>query len=249
MLSSEVFADLNKTVSVADTNTTSILPAGSIVKSMFSSEVLSDLNRTVTSSEIASNTITTAQLNEQILKYLKPEITQSPALPSARNGQVYNGQSITLSTQSEGTYLCSQWKKNGFDLSGENNATLHDGNYTRVVSSDFGSVHTQSLVLDINEAALYHTVASASNLEMIWVSPGTFTVGIPTTETSRGGDETQHQVTLTQGFYLGKYEVTQSQYQVVMTGTTDSLSATPSQWSNNPNRPVDKKREKLYGSA
>jgi formylglycine-generating enzyme required for sulfatase activity len=71
----------------------------------------------------------------------------------------------------------------------------------------------------------------------------------PTTETSRGGDETLHQVTLTQRFYLGKYEVTQSQYQVVMTGTTDSLSATPSQWSNNPNRPVDKKREKLYGSA
>jgi formylglycine-generating enzyme required for sulfatase activity len=45
---------------------------------------------------------------------------------------------------------------------------------------------------------------------------------------------------LTQGFYLGKYEVTQAQYEAVMTGNTDGLSATPSNFSNNPNRPVEK---------
>jgi hypothetical protein len=49
----------------------------------------------------------------------------------------------------------------------------------------------------------------------------------------------QPNVTLTQGFYLGKYEVTQAQYEAVMTGNTDGLSATPSQWPNNPNRPVE----------
>ena len=36
------------------------------------------ISRTITSSGIAANTITTAQLNEQILKYLKPEITHTP---------------------------------------------------------------------------------------------------------------------------------------------------------------------------
>jgi formylglycine-generating enzyme required for sulfatase activity len=78
------------------------------------------------------------------------------------------------------------------------------------------------------------------NMQMLWVEPGTFTMGSPTTEAGRGTNETEHNVTLTKGFYLGKYEVTQAQYEAVMTGNTDSLSATPSEWPNNPNRPVEK---------
>ena len=66
---------------------------------------------------------------------------------------------------------------------------------------------------------LPHLVELNSNvsLEMIWVEPGTFTMGSPTSEAGRGSDETETQVTLTQGFYLGKYEVTQAQYEAVMT--------------------------------
>ena len=52
--------------------------------------------------------------------------------------------------------------------------------------------------------------------------------------------ETEHEVTLSNGFYLGKYEVTQAQYEAVMTGNSDELSATPSKWPNNPDRPVEK---------
>ena len=64
-------------------------------------------------------------------------------------------------------------------------------------------------------------VKSALDLEMIWVEPGTFTMGSPESQTSRSRNyetwrETQHEVTLTQGFYLGKYEVTQAQYKKVM---------------------------------
>ena len=78
-------------------------------------------------------------------------------------------------------------------------------------------------------------------LDMLWVEPGTFTMGSPTTEAGRDADrEDEHNVTLTQGFYLGKYEVTQAQYEAVMTGNSDGLSATPSNWPNNPNRPVEK---------
>ena len=49
-----------------------------------------------------------------------------------------------------------------------------------------------------------------------------------------------HQVTLTNGFYLGKYEVTQAQYETVMTGNSEGLNANPSNWHKGSNRPVEK---------
>ena len=54
------------------------------------------------------------------------------------------------------------------------------------------------------------------NLDMLWVKPGTFTMGSPVREVGRLKDEIQRQVTLTKGFYLGKYEVTQAQWERVM---------------------------------
>ena len=45
-------------------------------------------------------------------------------------------------------------------------------------------------------------------------------MGSPSTEVGRDSDEgPQHEVTISKGFYLGKYEVTQGQWQAVM-GTT-----------------------------
>ena len=58
-------------------------------------------------------------------------------------------------------------------------------------------------------------------LEMNWVNPGTFMMGSLASELGRLNNETQHQVTLTKGFWLGKYEVTQAQWYAVM-GTDPS---------------------------
>jgi formylglycine-generating enzyme required for sulfatase activity len=66
-----------------------------------------------------------------------------------------------------------------------------------------------------NKAGDTFTIPDLS-LEMLWVEPGTFTMGSPTSEAGRFTDETQHEVTLTNGFYLGKHEVTQAQWQEVM---------------------------------
>ena len=58
--------------------------------------------------------------------------------------------------------------------------------------------------------------SGAKPLEMIPIPAGTFTMGSPSSERGRSSDEGQHAVTLTQAFYLGKYEVTQAQWAAVM---------------------------------
>ena len=57
---------------------------------------------------------------------------------------------------------------------------------------------------------------SSSLIEMKWIPSGSFMMGSPTTESRRNPEETLHQVTLTKGFYIGKYQVTQDQYRAVM---------------------------------
>ncbi|MDD3952550.1 MAG: InlB B-repeat-containing protein, partial [Lentisphaeria bacterium] len=48
------------------------------------------------------------------------------------------------------------------------------------------------------------------------IPAGTFMMGSPTGELGRLGSETQHQVTLTQDFYIGVFEITQKQWALVM---------------------------------
>lgn len=64
-------------------------------------------------------------------------------------------------------------------------------------------------------AALGHTELRAGDkTNMVWIQPGEFMMGSPTNEAQRtlSSLETQHKVTITSGFYIGKYEVTQKEY-------------------------------------
>ena len=53
-------------------------------------------------------------------------------------------------------------------------------------------------------------------LEMVLIPAGKFMMGSPVSGVGRRENETQHEVTLTKPFYMGKYEVTQEQWQVIM---------------------------------
>lgn len=68
------------------------------------------------------------------------------------------------------------------------------------------------------------TTTNTATLDMIWCPPGTFMMGSPTNELGRFDREDLHQVTLTKGFWLGKYEVTQAQYLAVMGKYPSSFS-------------------------
>ena len=50
----------------------------------------------------------------------------------------------------------------------------------------------------------------------VWIKPGTFVMGSPTNEPGRRTYESQHLVTLTQGYWLSDHEVTQKEYEAII---------------------------------
>ncbi len=65
-----------------------------------------------------------------------------------------------------------------------------------------------------------------------WLAPGVFMMGSPESEPERWQDETQHEVTLTQGYWLADTACTQALWQAVM-------GKNPSRFKDDPNNPVE----------
>jgi sulfatase modifying factor 1 len=53
-------------------------------------------------------------------------------------------------------------------------------------------------------------------ISVCWCPPGRFMMGSPPTERERRSDESQVEVTLTRGFWMGKHEITQKQWSQLM---------------------------------
>ena len=71
-----------------------------------------------------------------------------------------------------------------------------------------------------------------AEMEMIYCAPGEFMMGSSESEEGRFDDEDLHRVKLTKGFWLGKYPVTQGQWQSVM-------GSNPSRFKGDARLPVD----------
>ena len=66
-----------------------------------------------------------------------------------------------------------------------------------------------------------------ATMEFRWIPPGTFLMGSPDSDPDAAADEKpQHHVTISEGFYLGTFEVTQAQWESVMTGSNPSDPST-----------------------
>ena len=59
-------------------------------------------------------------------------------------------------------------------------------------------------------------IAHGVKIVMCWIPPGDFLMGSPHDELGRFSVETQHRVTITQGYWLGKYQVNQAQWAAVI---------------------------------
>ena len=65
---------------------------------------------------------------------------------------------------------------------------------------------------------LSNDTCRTTELWLRWVPNGTFTMGAPLSELGRDDNEVQHQVTLTSWYFIGVFEVTQKQWELIMGG-------------------------------
>ena len=71
------------------------------------------------------------------------------------------------------------------------------------------------------------------SMDFVWIEPGTFMMGSPESEPGRWVDEGPvHEVEISEGFWLGKYEVTQGEWESVM-------GSNPSGYTGDARRPVE----------
>ena len=103
--------------------------------------------------------------------------------------------------------------------------TLTDGTYCFYLFVGWTGtdveVATKTLTIPQGSSGDRTYTANWVELEMKPILAGTFTMGSPVGELGRSSNETQHQVTLSQDFWMGTYELTQDQYFAVM-GTNPS---------------------------
>jgi len=82
-------------------------------------------------------------------------------------------------------------------------------------------------------ASRYYRAVRQERPEMVFVPPGTYRMGSPTNEVGRSEDEGPQTVaTLTRGFFMAKYKVTQQDYQWV-------IGTYPSVFTGDLSRPVE----------
>ena len=78
-------------------------------------------------------------------------------------------------------------------------------------------------------ADLVLNLGGGVKLELVLIPAGKFMMGSPAGEKGRLDEETQHEATISRPFYLGRYDVTQEQYERI-------ASASPSRWKGAQNR-------------
>jgi len=150
------------------------------------------------------------------------------------SGAEEEGATVTVAFSSDGgeTYDIAPAES---VLSGHVGPGVGNGTDRRIVWNASGSLPAETF-RPIFKAAVTATNLSIAGREvtltlpggvplvMVGVPAGTFQMGSPPTERSRGTEETLHPVTLTREYWVGKFEVTQEQWRAVM-GNNPSLFA------------------------
>ncbi|MCD8032847.1 MAG: SUMF1/EgtB/PvdO family nonheme iron enzyme [Alistipes sp.] len=166
---------------------------------------------------------------------------------------------------SEGTgnvkmYLAGKPEDNGFDAYTYRAVipvqTLKSGSDLFLISNEGalykGGGPASELELQANRAEIFTRSLpdDIKSLHRVFIPAGAFTMGSPVTEPNRG-NETQHEVILTRGFYMSKYEITNAQYAAFLNAVGVGDDGKWSDWSDdaNKNQVLIKDCTKEYGGS
>ena len=169
-------------------------------------------NNSANSSPIASNDTASTNINQSITVDVLANDTDADndLLTITNVSHVSNGSASIVSGSSAILVTPSYDSTQPVTLT----YTISDGN---------GGYDSASVVVTVNSSSAGHSPMGTTwtdpnfSIEMIRISSGTFMMGSPDTETDRTSNEgPQHQVTISKDFYIGKYEITQGQWEAVM---------------------------------
>ena len=149
------------------------------------------------------------------IKIAKGAITSSRIANGAVNSvQIANG-AVTSTQIANEAVTSSQLAKDSVttDKIATNSITVDKLDLSEVELKKLVGVMKTYMSKPVEEFDWTVHLGTGTCIEMIWCEPGEFTMGSPTSEKGHENDEIQHKVKLTKGFWLGKYEVTQGQYE------------------------------------
>ncbi|MCY2941673.1 MAG: SUMF1/EgtB/PvdO family nonheme iron enzyme, partial [Planctomycetota bacterium] len=92
--------------------------------------------------------------------------------------------------------------------------------FTEAKAKEAQKETAKSLLKEVEEKT---DLGKGVNIDMVLIPAGKFMMGSPTTEKGRNENQKQHEVTLTKPFYMGKYEVTQEQWDAVMDNNPSAI--------------------------
>jgi len=103
----------------------------------------------------------------------------------------------------------------------------------QVLSNDFGAIVVTDADVHLSTAKFYRAGPLTIPANMVYIQPNTFLMGSPTNELGRSPDEgPQTLVTLSRGFWISQFPVTQREY-------LDVMGVNPSGFPGDLSRPVE----------
>ena len=136
----------------------------------------------------------------------------------------WNGSPATFAASTTYTATITLTPKPGYTLQG-------------IVENFFTVAGASTVNNSANSGEITATFPQTVGIEMVWIPAGMFTMG--SDDTADMDASPPHQVTLTTGFYMGIYQVTQEQYQAVMGTNPSYFSSNPTSGDVQARRPVE----------